>query len=62
MADHQKFTWIGIAAFTGTPGQLHYVQLNGNTFDEGNTDGDGTADFVIRLTGLHALVAGDFVL
>jgi hypothetical protein len=25
-------------------------------------DGDGTADFMIRLDGLHTLVAGDFVL
>jgi hypothetical protein len=42
--------------------QLHYAQAAGNTYVEGDTDGDGLADFVIALTGLHALAAGDFVL
>jgi hypothetical protein len=38
------------------------VHDGGNTFIEGDTDGDGVADFVIRLNGLINLVAGDFVL
>ena len=58
----QNFTFIGDAAFTGVAGQLHYVHAGPNTFVEGDTDGDGTADFVIRLDGLHTLAAGDFVL
>jgi hypothetical protein len=28
----------------------------------GDTNGDGTADFMIRLDGLHSLTGGDFVL
>jgi Ca2+-binding RTX toxin-like protein len=58
----QNFSWIGTGAFTGVAGQLHYLQAGPNTFVEGDTDGDGTADFAIRLDGLHTLAAGDFVL
>src|SRR5690606_18299521 len=58
----QNFTFIGNDAFTGVAGQLHYVHAGPNTFIEGDTNGDGVADFVIRLDGLHDLVAGDFVL
>jgi Ca2+-binding RTX toxin-like protein len=58
----QNFTFIGTGAFTGVAGQLHYLQAGGNTFVEGDTDGDGTVDFVIRLDGLVNLAAGDFVL
>jgi len=58
----QNFSFIGAAAFTGVAGQLRYLQAGGNTFVEGDTDGDGNADFVIRLDGLHTLAAGDFVL
>jgi len=28
----------------------------------GDTNGDGVADFMIRLEGTHALVTGDFLL
>ncbi len=58
----QAFTWIGNGAFTGVAGQLHYAQAGGNTYVEGDTNGDGTADFVIALTGIVNLAAGDFAL
>jgi Ca2+-binding RTX toxin-like protein len=58
----QAFAWIGNGAFTAAAGQLHYVHDGGNTYVEGDTDGDGTADFVIMLTGTVNLVASDFVL
>jgi Ca2+-binding RTX toxin-like protein len=61
-AGNQAFAWIGSGAFTGVAGQLHYAQAGGSTYVEGDTNGDGVADFVIALTGLHTLVAGDFVL
>jgi Ca2+-binding RTX toxin-like protein len=61
LAGDQHFTFIGGAKFTGA-GQLHAVQAKGNTYLEGDINGDGTADLVIRLDGLHDLVAGDFVL
>jgi Ca2+-binding RTX toxin-like protein len=59
---NQAFSWIGNGAFTGVAGQLHYAQAGGNTYVEGDTNGNGTADFVINLTGLINLVASDFVL
>jgi hypothetical protein len=61
-AGNQAFTWIGNGAFTGVAGQLHYAQAGGNTYVEGDTNGDGLVDFVIALTGTVNLVASDFVL
>jgi serralysin len=58
----QAFAFVGTAAFTGTAGELRYQQISGGTFVQGDLDGDGSADFWIRLDGLHALTAGDFVL
>ena len=62
LAGDQKFQFIGAGAFTGMARQLHYVHDGGNTFIEGDTDGDGLADFVIRLNGLHVVDAADYVL
>jgi Ca2+-binding RTX toxin-like protein len=57
------FSFIGTSAFTGA-GQLHYVQDagTGQTFVEGDLNGDGSADFSLVLTGLHNLTSTDFVL
>ena len=62
LAGDQKFMFIGTGAFTGVARQLHYLHDGGNTYVEGDTDGDGLADFVIRLDGLINLINGDFVL
>jgi Ca2+-binding RTX toxin-like protein len=62
LAGDQAFAFIGSGAFTGVAGQLRYQQISGQTYVQGDTDGDGQADFWIRLDGLHALAAGDFVL
>ena len=59
---NQAFVWLGTGAFTGVAGQLHYAQAGGNTYVEGDTNGDGAADFVIALTGPISLQASDFVL
>jgi Ca2+-binding RTX toxin-like protein len=61
-ADDQAFAFLGTGAFTNTAGELRYQVTNGNTYVYGDTDGDGIADFMIRLDGIHALVSGDFVL
>jgi len=58
---NQAFAFIGAGAFTGSAGELRYEQLNGNTFVQGDTNGDGTADFWIRLDGLHTLGSDDLV-
>ena len=59
---NQAFAWIGSGAFTGVAGQLHYVHQGGNTYVEGDLDGDAVADIFIALTGTIDLVAADFVL
>jgi Ca2+-binding RTX toxin-like protein len=63
LSGDQGFSFIGTSAFDGhTAGQLRYEQINGFTFVEGDMDGDGHADMMIRLTGPHTLTGGDFVL
>ena len=59
---NQAFTFIGASAFTNTAGELRYQQDGGNTFVYGDINGDGVADFAIRLDGLHALAVDSFVL
>ena len=59
---NQAFSWIGNAAFSGAAGQLRYNWAGNTTVITGDTDGDGTADFALWLTGQIGLVAGDFVL
>jgi Ca2+-binding RTX toxin-like protein len=61
-AGDQAFTFIGSSAFSGLAGQLRYDKQGGNTYIEGDTDGNRVADFVICLTGTINLVVGDFVL
>ena len=61
-AGDQAFAFIGTGAFTGAAGQLRYQQISGNTYLQGDTDGDGDADFWIRLDGLHNLQASDFLI
>ena len=62
LAGNQGFAFIGDAEFTSIAGQLRYEQVDGNTFLSGDTNGDGLADFMIRLDGLHMLGSGDLLL
>jgi len=55
----QPFAFIGSGNFTGTVGELRYQQISGNTYVMGDTNGDGAADFWIRLDGLHTLGGWD---
>ena len=57
------FAFLGTGAFTGTAGELRYFVYNGNTFVEGDVDGDGAADFMIALQSDAPidLTAADFV-
>jgi 23S rRNA (adenine2030-N6)-methyltransferase len=57
----QEFAFIGTAAFSGTPGELRDDAGGGTTLVSGDVNGDGTADFAIRLAGDHTLAAGNFV-
>jgi len=62
VAEDQNFTFIGSTAFTDVAGQLRIATTNAFTYVEGDVNGDGVADFSIRLNGIVALVAADFVL
>jgi len=58
----QAFTFIGTKAFTHHAGELHYSVSGGNAFVSGDADGNGVADFTLRLDHVTSLVAGDFLL
>lgn len=62
IANDQNFAFIGTAAFGNVAGQLRYSQSGGVTILSGDTNGDGTADFAIALTGTVNLTAADFIL
>jgi Ca2+-binding RTX toxin-like protein len=62
LAGDQSFVFLGTGAFTGTAGELRTYQASGNTYVQGDVDGDGIGDFLIRLDGLHTLQASDFII
>jgi len=62
LSGNQAFAFLGTAAFDGHAGELRYEEISGNTYLYGDTNGDGAADFMIRLDGLHALVSADLTL
>lgn len=61
-ADDNVFSFIGTTAFSGSAGQLRFEVIAGNTYVQGDTDGDGGADFWIMLAGVHTLTAAAFTL
>lgn len=59
----QAFLFMGGAAFAGGgQGSIRTLQSGGNTMVEIDQGNGGAAEAVIRLTGLHTLVASDFIL
>jgi len=60
LAGDQAFSFIGTSAFSDTAGELRYEQISGNTYITGDTNGDGIADFMIKVDGAHVFVVGDF--
>ncbi|MGE0241312.1 MAG: calcium-binding protein [Parvibaculaceae bacterium] len=62
LAGDQAFTFVGTSGFSNVAGELRYGQNGGHAVIEGDTDGDGLADFSMTLTGSHSLTADDFVL
>jgi hypothetical protein len=43
-------------------GELHYTVVNGSAVVEGDINGDGKADFSIKLDNVTKLSAADFVI
>jgi Ca2+-binding RTX toxin-like protein len=63
LAGDQAFTWIGESALSNAAGELRTYQSGGYQWVEGDTNGDGHADFAIALTPPPApLLQGDFIL
>ena len=57
-----SFAFVGEAEFSGTGAELRYVNNGGLTFLYGDIDGDGAADFGIRILQDLEMQASDFVL
>lgn len=62
LAGDQAFTFIGASAFGGVAGQLRYSHDGSDTWLEGDTDGDGSADFQIVVGGSVSPSVADFIL
>ncbi len=58
----QAFIFIGDEAFSGLAGQIRAVRAASDTFVEADVDGDGKADFALRLDDPLTLVNSDFFL
>lgn len=58
----QAFNFIGTADFSHTAGELRYTVKGDHAFVSGDQNGDGVADFVIRLDHVTTLDVTDFVL
>ncbi|HEX6376847.1 MAG TPA: calcium-binding protein [Allosphingosinicella sp.] len=61
-AGDQAFSFIGTAAFSNVAGQLRYAFDGADTWLQGDTDGDGVADFEIVFSGNVTLAGSDFLL
>jgi len=63
VSGNQAFTFIGNERFHKVAGELHTYRLSdGNTYISGDTNGDGAAEFAIKVLGNHSFTSGDFVL
>ena len=54
-------SFIGGAVFGNVAGQVRSEVIGGNTFVMGDVDGNGVADFIVRIDGVVMLGSGDFV-
>lgn len=57
-----RFSFIGTQAFHNVVGELHYTVVNGSAIVEGDINGDGKADFSIKVDNVTKLSAADFVI
>jgi Ca2+-binding RTX toxin-like protein len=59
---NQAFSFIGKAGFHHKAGELRYVKKSGGVFLQGDTDGDGKADFAVSVKNVSKLAAIDLYL
>ncbi|WP_162003422.1 CAP domain-containing protein [Microvirga tunisiensis] len=63
VAGDQQFTFIGTERFHKVAGELHTYRLtDGNTYVSGDVNGDGSAEFAIKVLGNHTFANADFIL
>lgn len=62
VAGNQHFKFINAHKFHHVKGELHFVAKIGFVVVEGDTNGDGRADFQIQVDNVTSLVKGDFLL
>jgi Ca2+-binding RTX toxin-like protein len=58
----QAFTFIGTAAFSGNPGELNYMYVDGDTIIQMQNGTSPDVEGAIRLEGIHTPTAAWFVL
>lgn len=61
-AGNQEFDFIGRKGFHKVAGEVHYRFEGSSTIVEGDTNGDGKADFQIEIQRHVSLASGDFIL
>ncbi|MPR11986.1 calcium-binding protein [Microvirga tunisiensis] len=58
-----EYTFIGTERFHNVPREMHVYHLaDGNSYISGDTNGDGDADFAIKVLGWHTFSSAEFVL
>jgi hypothetical protein len=62
MKGNQAFSFIGEEAFHNLAGELRAYGSGGKNYVTGDTNGDGIADFTIRVSGSKTFGSSDFVL
>jgi hypothetical protein len=61
-ANNDAFTFIGTGAFTNVAGQLRVEASGGTWLVQGDTDGNGVADFAVIVTAAYPIGGPDFML
>ena len=59
--ENEEFIFVGDDAFSGSAGELRFVQDSGDGLLEGDVNGDATADFSIELLGVTSLAGDDIM-
>ncbi|WP_293483351.1 right-handed parallel beta-helix repeat-containing protein [Phenylobacterium sp.] len=63
IAGDHDFRFLGAGAFTRNPGELRYEAVSKTEVRVmGDLNGDGVADFAIRVVGVGTMTASDFIL